>query len=558
MRKLKEMKHIGKVGMALASSLFALNVSAQNPYMPLWEFIPDGEPYVFEDPDNPGKYRVYVYGSHDNLINFYCGRDQVVWSAPVENLKDWRYDGVIFTLKKDAKGNWIAPLDKDGNPAKNPKKAKDGTGDVLYAPDVAEVTGADGKKTYYLYPNVQNDKRGCAVAKSDRPDGPFEVCNWDSADPQKTVGPFGFDPAAFVDTDGKVYGYWGFGTSNVAELDPATMATVKPGTEITEKMIPGYRDDHTYRFYEASSIRKIKDKYVFIYSRVTNDGEDGLPSTNYTLAYCYSNSPRGPWTYGGTIIDGRGKEQRADGSWIATACPNGNTHGSICEINGKWWVFYHRQAGTSEYSRQAMVAPINVEVTEGADGMVRISEAEFTSEGFDVEGLDPFKEYAAGIACYFMGPEPAHQEYPNMVYTGSHIGICRLSAADTPAPKTGDYYNPAINKCPMVNNTSGSVFGYKYYNFSKTYGKDNLSLELNYEPEGTAGTVDIYIDRPSEAEGGVKIGSFATPAEASGATDIVVPVANLKHYNGKHALFFVFNSNIKNKSLCKVNTLKFK
>ena len=42
-----------------------------NPYMPLWEHIPDGEPYVFEDPDQPGKYRVYVYGSHDDLVDAY-------------------------------------------------------------------------------------------------------------------------------------------------------------------------------------------------------------------------------------------------------------------------------------------------------------------------------------------------------------------------------------------------------------------------------------------------------------------------------------------------------
>ncbi len=39
-----------------------------NPYLPLWEHIPDGEPYVFEDPDQPGKYRVYIYGSHDSRI----------------------------------------------------------------------------------------------------------------------------------------------------------------------------------------------------------------------------------------------------------------------------------------------------------------------------------------------------------------------------------------------------------------------------------------------------------------------------------------------------------
>ena len=31
---------------------------AFNPYLPSWEYVPDGEPYVFGD-------RVYVYGSHD-------------------------------------------------------------------------------------------------------------------------------------------------------------------------------------------------------------------------------------------------------------------------------------------------------------------------------------------------------------------------------------------------------------------------------------------------------------------------------------------------------------
>ena len=38
----------------------ALAANAQNPYLPLWEHLPDGEPRVFEDPDNPGKYRAYT------------------------------------------------------------------------------------------------------------------------------------------------------------------------------------------------------------------------------------------------------------------------------------------------------------------------------------------------------------------------------------------------------------------------------------------------------------------------------------------------------------------
>ena len=513
--------------------------NAQNPYMPLWEFIPDGEPYVFDDPDVPGKKRVYVYGSHDNLIKYYCGKDQVVWSAPVDDLTNWRYDGVIFELKNDANGK---------------KLNADGSGDVLYAPDVTVVTDANGKKTYYLYPNVQHDKRNSLVAKSDRPDGPFVPVNWSKEKADSTVGPFAFDPACFVDDDGRVYGYWGFERSFAAELDPTTMSTVKPGTKIVEDMIPGHKQDHLYRFFEASSIRKIKDKYVFIYSRFTNEGEFGLPTTNYTLAYCYSNNPLGPWTYGGTIIDGRGRERLADGTVVATACPGGNTHGSICEINGEWWVFYHRQAGTSEYSRQAMVAPINVEVQEGKDGYVRISEAEFTSEGFCTEGLDPYKKYPAGIACYYTGPKPAVQEYPNVTYYGSHTNIHRIKYDGKMNP-----FDESINKCEMVNNTSGSVIGYKYFNFRKTYGKDNLQLLLNITKEGVAGSIDVFIDRPNETDGGVKVGTISIDSQADkNPTDLAIAVSDLKNYNGKHALFLVFNSQTKEKSICTVNSLQFK
>ena len=64
-------------------------VTVGNPYLPLWEHIPDGEPYVFEDPDQPGKYRVYIYGSHDTRITDYCGRELVVWSAPTDDLNEW-------------------------------------------------------------------------------------------------------------------------------------------------------------------------------------------------------------------------------------------------------------------------------------------------------------------------------------------------------------------------------------------------------------------------------------------------------------------------------------
>ena len=471
-----------------------------NPYLPLWEHIPDGEPYVFEDPDNPGKQRVYIYGSHDNLKTMYCGRDQVVWSAPVEDLSQWRYDGIIFEVSKNAKGE---PFDSAS------------TADVLFAPDVTFTTDSTGKKTYWLFPNDQTGGRNTLIAKSDRPDGPFEVTNWNPDDPNQVIGIYGFDPAVFVDDDGKIYGYWGFGHSYAAEIDPATMCTVMPGTQMVDGMIGGYQEPNggDFRFFEASSIRKIKDKYVFIYSRWTKNGEYGLPETNYTLAYAYGDKPLGPWTYGGTIIDGRAREINEKGDTIAAANVSGNTHGSICEINGQWYVFYHRQSGLNEFARQAMVAPITVKVEEGAGGKVEISEGEYNSEGFALEGLDPFER---------------HSDLKN-------------------------------NTNHVVNNTDGSIVGYKYFNFTKSYDGDYLQLLLRLIPEGIDGTITIMADRPWESQGGKVLGKIELKADMpKTSTEMAIELPALADLTGKHALFFVFASDTKEKSICTLEDFTFR
>ena len=126
--------------LSVCAAGLAATVFAANPILPLWECIPDGEPHVFEDPDNPGKMRVYLYGSHDTRGVTYCGRDQVVWSASVDDLNKWRFDGVAFRSIYGADGKQLN---------------KNGLGDVLFAPDVCETKDANGKKTYWLYPNTQ-------------------------------------------------------------------------------------------------------------------------------------------------------------------------------------------------------------------------------------------------------------------------------------------------------------------------------------------------------------------------------------------------------------------
>ena len=509
-----------------------------NPYLPLWEHIPDGEPYVFEDPDQPGKLRVYIYGSHDSRITDYCGREQVVWSASVDSLNNWRYDGEILVVNKNAKGDILN---------------EDSLADVLFAPDVTLVTDKNGKKTYYLYPNDQHGGRNGLVAKSDRPDGPFEVCNWSKENPNATDGVLQFDPGVFVDDDGKVYGYWGFGHSMAAELDPATMATVMPGTKVVDGMISGYKEPGKFRFFEASSIRKVKDKYVFIYSRFTEEGEFGLPTTNYTLAYAYSDKPLGPWTYGGTIIDGRAREKDEQGNVIASANVSGNTHGSICEINGQWYVFYHRQSGLNEFARQAMVAPITVKVEEGPGGKVEISEGEYTSEGFALNGLDPFERHSAGICCWYTGPKVAIHEWPNNTFYGSYVAASY--GTDDKFEKPYDLRN---NTNFVVNNTDGSIVGYKYFNFDAVNGRKDVSLLLNLIPEGIDGKITIMADRPWVSQGGKELGTIALKADMpKNPTELKTNLPALAELTGKHAVFFIFSSDTKEKSLCTLQDFVF-
>jgi hypothetical protein len=270
--------------------------------------------------------------------------------------------------------------------------------------------------------------------------------------------------------------------------------------------------------------------------------------SNYTLAYAYSDHPLGPWTYGGTIIDGRARDVNEQGDTIATATVDGNTHGSICEINGQWYVFYHRQTGLDEYSRQAIVAPIEVKVEEGK---VVISEGEYTSEGFALDGLDPFERHSAGIACWYTGPKVAEHNWPNNRFFGSFVQATRFDGE----PFTENPYDLAYNSNPVVNNTDGSIVGYKYFNFSQGTQK----LLLTIIPEGIDGTIEVMADRPWASQGGISLGKAEVKADMPARTpiELEIPLPGLSELTGKHAIFFKFSSDVKEQSICSLENLVF-
>lgn len=534
-----------------------------NPYLPLWEHLPDGEPRVFEDPDKPGRYRVYIIGSHDVRFDSYCGADIRIWSAPVEDLTQWRDDGPVFTYQSG--GKW----------------------DVMYAPDLVEVKRKNGTKEYYLYPHSRGQKREAMVAKSNRPDGPFTPINLNADGTAVVEGSIlGFDPSVYIEyvTDPddpdyeigfRAYGFWGFQRSMAAQLDQNTMYSLRPGTEIIRCFIPAsfkygeirdpegtvypnvYPDEDlgTFNFFEASSMRKIGNKYIWIYSG--HSGPDyGLGSTNSALRYAFGDSPLGPWKSGGVLVDSRAPVLNRDGSALQTSNSGHNTHGSIQLINDQWYVFYHRVPRGFGYTRQAMVAPITIDwdekpVAEGGRVTIRAYDpysknhtwtakdsqgreytgAEVTSEGFQIYGLDPYRYYSAGYACYLSNPNSLQDSW--------------------------DIWD---NHMPVANVKNGHIIGYKYFGFGgldrnkkglKAFEGsrpgNNTVLNLFLTPKTkSAFKINVWLDAPwdNDTWNGKKIGEIDVLGNATQeTTQFTVNVSSfVDRLDKKHAIYLVAES----------------
>jgi hypothetical protein len=114
-----------------------------------------------------------------------------------------------------------------------------------------------------------------------------------------------------------------------------------------------------------------------------------------------------------------------------------------------------------------------------------------------------------------------------------------------------------------VNNTNGSIVGYKYFNFDakRMDNPNNLMLVLRLIPEGIDGTIDIMMDRPWTSQGGKKIGQIELKADMSKTImDVAAGISNEakeQYLAGKHAIFFVFKSDTKEKSLCTLEDFVF-
>ena len=410
-----------------------------NPILPLWEYIPDGEPRVFGD-------RVYLYGSHDRVAcDVFCDFKLKVWSASVDDLNNWTCHGDSFRTRDG------------GRKADTPW-----TDHELFAPDVIEK---DGK--YYLYAYIVGSKG--AVGVSDKPEGPFKLLSQYKYNCQ--VGDDGIfnDAGVLVDDDGRVYVYYGFTDSHMNEINAENMYEILEGSYKRSVIDDMETVPEDKRFYEASSPRKINGIYYLIYS----------PRRGSRLAYATSDSPTGPFTYRGYIIDN------------AVDYPGGNNHGSVCCINGQWYVFYHRMTNNTIMSRRACAEKIEI-LPDGT-----IPTVEMTSLGFE-KSLDPYKITQAEIACVLKGG-------------------CYVTEKD-------------LFTRVVANITDGNIIGYKYFDFGEDNTGDTMTFCIKTKGMGTKCRIRILID---SYENGVEIG------EVSVGTGDGIYRAKVKNITGRHSLYLI-------------------
>ena len=336
-----------------------------NPYLPSWEYIPDGEPYVFNG-------RVYVYGSHDKFRGHaFCLNDYVCWSAPVDDLSDWEYEGVIYEKTDD-------PLNPDGRMC-------------LYAPDL--TVGPDGR--YYIY-YVLDKVSVVSVAVADTPAGKYEFYGYVHYEDGTRLGEKEgdqpqFDPGLITEGE-KTYLYTGFCAKGDHSREGA-MATVLDSDMLTvleEPVIIAPSEPYSegsgfegHEFFEAPSMRKRGATYYLVYSSIVM----------HELCYATSKDPTKGFEYQGVIVSNNDLHIDSYKPADKPMYYGGNNHGSIVEINDDWYIFYHRHTHGTSFSRQGCLEKIKF------DESGKIPQVEMTSCGSIDEPLAGEGEYPAYLAC---------------------------------------------------------------------------------------------------------------------------------------------------------------
>ena len=407
-----------------------------NPISPPGLYIAD--PEVRPMPDG----RIYVYGSRDEPEHVWCSHSYNVLST--SDLIHWNVEQMSFaTTGKGKQTNY--------------------TDRTLYAPDCIYHN-----RKYYLYYCLEGGGEDEGVAVSSSPYGPFK-------EGMKIKGISGIDPSVFIDDDGQGYLFWGQGYAKGAKLSK-DMLTIEGA--VHDSLLT--YEEHA--FNEASSVRKRNGIYYYIYGGHQRHGESNCATLNYATA----TSPFGPYTYRGVIIDNWGSNRRIV-----------NNHGCIFEVDGQWYIAYHRPTHGGAMMRKACLEPI----TFNPDGTIQ--EVEMTTQGIGGP-MSPLLRMDAARACLMGGHVTVVARYPKYDIPVEYLAEIR----------DGDYAY------------------WKYYDFDQAEVKRFICKTWD---NNRAAKIELRLDSPE----GELIG-VCELEPMQGETAYVLHEASVKSVKGKHALVMVF------------------
>lgn len=356
----------------LLSSILALGAAAQisaiadNPIYQT-DFTADPAPVVFGD-------TVFVFTSHDNDNSDYFSMDE------------WRCYSSTDMVNWTDRGAPMSNLDFKWA-GKNAAWA-------------AQAIERDGK--YYFYITTIDNGAGArciGVGVSDRPEGPYKDPigkplagpNWDY-----------IDPTVFIDDDGQAYLYWGNPRLYYCKLNK-DMISINGQIVKTD-----VNSTSSHNYTEGPWVYKRKGLYYLVHA------SHGVPEK---ISYATSNSPVGPWTPRGIIMDPNNRDNKV-GQFAFTI------HSGVIDFKGRSFFFYHNQnlRGAEGYTGGFTRSCAVEEFTYGNDGSIPLIGTTPIGVVNPIHNLNPYNKVQAETKAFSEGLRMDYTDRKNIFVKGIDNG----------------------------------------------------------------------------------------------------------------------------------------
>ena len=405
----------------------------------------------------------YCYTGHDeDIIENAYGQDYSFFT-----MKDWRAYSSTDMVNWTDQGTVLKLSDfswADQNDAR------------AWASQVIE---RNGKFYFYVCAVVSSEYKnsagvngyfGIGVAVSDRPDGPF-------------VDPLGkplicgaardIDPTVWIDDDGQAYLYYGQDPIRYVLLNEDMISYDESIGIISEKPtdigLEGYVEGPWFYSRITDGGAKL---YYMIYA-----GGGGSED----IRYATSNSPTGPWNYGGVIME-PGTIAAVDDGKVHSSF---TIHAGIVDYKGHSYFIYHNAAlaNGQGYHRSTCIEEFNY----NSDGTIPLMNMTLNDRKA-IGTLNPYVRVEAETICWEYGVKTNDEinesgEIDVHVYNMHDEDYIKLESVDF-GQNGADTFTAAIKD---ISEDAGASI--------ELYIKDNDNIEemncLNVQPDDKVGTLKL-------------------------------------------------------------------